>query len=399
MRYFHNGKPIGEIAEPGFAQAFFGIWLDPKTSRADFREKLLGAAMTARGAAAAAAAPARRAARRAALARLRPARHAARDGGAAAVRAPAQVLRRPPRRVARRRSASLLLVLRLADGVLDPLLGAWSDRAPSRKRLIALAAPVLAVGMVALFSPPAARRSGAARLARRRRSPLVYVAFSLATINHGAWGAELSRDPVERTRITAVREALALVGVVIASVAPASARRRRRRGRRTRALRVVFAAFASLACAAITLAFAPAGARVPAAARADVRADWRHRWRTRCSARLLAVFMANGIASAIPATLVLFFIADVLQAEARQGLFLALYFVAGAAGMPLWVRLSARVGKVRAWHVGDGRGDRRVRLGREACAKATSPRSRSSARRRASRSAPTSRCRRRCSPT
>ena len=43
MRYFHNGKPIGEIADPGFAHAFFGIWLDPKSSRADFRKKLLGA--------------------------------------------------------------------------------------------------------------------------------------------------------------------------------------------------------------------------------------------------------------------------------------------------------------------------------------------------------------------
>jgi Na+/melibiose symporter-like transporter len=67
--------------------------------------------------------------------------------------------------------------------------------------------------------------------------------------------------------------------------------------------------------------------------------------------RLLAVFMLNGIASAVPATLVLFFVSDVLAAEGRQGLFLALYFVAGAAGMPLWVKLSARFGKVRAWHV------------------------------------------------
>jgi Na+/melibiose symporter-like transporter len=66
---------------------------------------------------------------------------------------------------------------------------------------------------------------------------------------------------------------------------------------------------------------------------------------------LLAVFLANGIASAIPATLVLFFIADVLQAESRQGFFLALYFVAGAAGMPLWIRLSAAIGKVRAWAI------------------------------------------------
>lgn len=42
VRYFHNGQPIGSIDEPGFARAFFAIWLDPKSSRADFRQKLLG---------------------------------------------------------------------------------------------------------------------------------------------------------------------------------------------------------------------------------------------------------------------------------------------------------------------------------------------------------------------
>jgi hypothetical protein len=42
VRYFHNGKSIGEIADPGFARAFFGIWLDPKTSDVDFRQALLG---------------------------------------------------------------------------------------------------------------------------------------------------------------------------------------------------------------------------------------------------------------------------------------------------------------------------------------------------------------------
>jgi hypothetical protein len=42
VRYFHNGKSIGEIADPGFARAFFGIWLDPKTSEGGFRQLLLG---------------------------------------------------------------------------------------------------------------------------------------------------------------------------------------------------------------------------------------------------------------------------------------------------------------------------------------------------------------------
>jgi hypothetical protein len=43
VHYFHNGVPIGEIADPAFARAFFGIWLDPATSRPDFRVRLLGA--------------------------------------------------------------------------------------------------------------------------------------------------------------------------------------------------------------------------------------------------------------------------------------------------------------------------------------------------------------------
>jgi len=113
----------------------------------------------------------------------------------------------------------VLLALRLADGFIDPLLGAWSDRAPSRKRLIGFAMPVLVAGIAVLFLP--AGRSEAALLAWMGVAlALVYTAFSLATINHNAWGAELSQDPVGRTRITAMREGLALVGVVVASLAP-----------------------------------------------------------------------------------------------------------------------------------------------------------------------------------
>jgi len=240
----------------------------------------------------------------------------------------------------------LLLLLRLADGVLDPLLGAWSDRARSRKRLIALAVPPLAIGMTALFAPQVDGQAGLLVWLGIALAA-VYFAFSLATINHNAWGAELSADPVERTRITAVREGLALVGVVVASVAPALMGGDG--GEAAGLPRFAFAfALLLIACAAITLVAAPAVERVPDRRRftfADMTApltDPHFR-------RLLATFMANGIASAIPATLVLFYIADVLQAEARQGLFLALYFVAGAAGMPLWVKLSARLGKVRAW--------------------------------------------------
>jgi hypothetical protein len=44
VQFFLNGTSIGEIADPRFGPAFFGIWLDPNTSNPDYREKLLGRA-------------------------------------------------------------------------------------------------------------------------------------------------------------------------------------------------------------------------------------------------------------------------------------------------------------------------------------------------------------------
>jgi Na+/melibiose symporter-like transporter len=68
--------------------------------------------------------------------------------------------------------------------------------------------------------------------------------------------------------------------------------------------------------------------------------------------RLLAVFVVNGIASAVPATLVLFFIRDRLQLAAWEPAFLASYFAAGALSMPLWVRAVPRFGLARCWLAG-----------------------------------------------
>lgn len=242
----------------------------------------------------------------------------------------------------------LLLALRLADGLIDPVLGVISDRSGHRKRWIAVATPALAAGMIALFMPiPRDHTSLVIWLALSL--VLVYVGFSLATINHQAWGAELSSDPVQRTRVTAVREGLALVGVVIASVLPSYL------GGADGGLSrfaLLFAAFTA-ACAAITLGGTPpvTALRANAVDATSLRVLLVRPLAVPAFRKLLAVYILNGIAASIPATLVLFFIADVLQAEAHQGTFLALYFIAGAAGMPLWVRLSARVGKPRAWLV------------------------------------------------
>jgi Na+/melibiose symporter-like transporter len=67
---------------------------------------------------------------------------------------------------------------------------------------------------------------------------------------------------------------------------------------------------------------------------------------------LLAVIIPSGIAGAIPATLILFFVEDVIAAPHLSGVFLVAYFLAGALSMPGWVALSRRTGKKKAWLFG-----------------------------------------------
>jgi hypothetical protein len=40
--FYHDGKRIAQIASVEFSKAFFGIWLDPKTSAPKLRSELLG---------------------------------------------------------------------------------------------------------------------------------------------------------------------------------------------------------------------------------------------------------------------------------------------------------------------------------------------------------------------
>ena len=63
--------------------------------------------------------------------------------------------------------------------------------------------------------------------------------------------------------------------------------------------------------------------------------------------------MLSGIASAVPATLVLFFIQDRLQAPpSMEPLFLGSYFLAAALSIPMWLAVVKRLGLARTWLAG-----------------------------------------------
>ena len=257
---------------------------------------------------------------------------------------------------------ALLLAARLLDAFIDPLLGRLSDRLFARSIrsvLVAgmVAATGLSLGFAGLFFPPV-REINALMTWAAAALVLTYTAYSLLSITHQSWGAMLGGDEAQRGRVVAWREGLGLVGVVLAAVAPAVLG--------LPATAALFTACLALGWLAWTRAprpmpqhraVGPSPGPIPDGLPApDAGAPLTNLWHpfTRPSfRRLLAVFVLNGIASAIPATLVLFFVQDRLQAPpALEPAFLGTYFISAALSLPLWMRGVRRFGLARTWLAG-----------------------------------------------
>jgi len=234
----------------------------------------------------------------------------------------------------------ILLGARLFDAVIDPWLGWLADRV-SRPHMLAVSLPPFVVGFIALFNPPAVH-SGLWLVVTLM---LTYLAFSAASVAYQAWGAAAGRDSAARTRLTASREGFGLVGVVLAAALPGFIANDLSLG--TERLSWVLPPLLLIAALALFSGFGVG--QVTASSAAPLFASLRRALADQAFRRLLGVFVVNGIAAALPATLFLFFVADVIGATAASGPLLALYFIAGAASLPFWVRLAGRVGRVRAW--------------------------------------------------
>jgi Na+/melibiose symporter-like transporter len=246
---------------------------------------------------------------------------------------------------------AVLLLSRSIDAVVDPWLGRFGDRLYRHSWQAVwvaalLLATVVALGFAALFFPPAASLSPAGLLWWVGGAlTLSHLAYSGLGILHQAWAARQGGGGIAQSRWVAWREGFALVGVLLASALPAIWG-----WELTTALLVVMLALGLITWQR-TAQQAPA---VLPSADAGLEASslWQP-WKHAGFRRLLLVFMLNGLASAVPATLVLFFVQDLLQApKAMEPLFLGLYFAAGALSFPLWLKVIDRIGLLRTWATG-----------------------------------------------
>jgi Na+/melibiose symporter-like transporter len=242
----------------------------------------------------------------------------------------------------------ILFFSRLFDTLLDPIIGYVNDRMPMpgrRKRFILFGGLLLAVAFYLLLNPPS---SGGHAIWLFLFSLISYAAWSLVQVPYLAWGAEISDHYHDKTRLSAAREGMAIVGMITALLVPylfgtASSG--------SDALGLLFIAFVALMIPALLLNLnlvgnAPQTRLQHTPFLTTLKALFTALPQVR---RLVAAYFLNNLANAIPATMFLIYVEFVLGAKDQTGLLLLLYFAAGIAGLPLWSALSKRIGKRRAW--------------------------------------------------
>ena len=117
---------------------------------------------------------------------------------------------------------TIFMLARFWDVFTDPAMGVLSDRYPSRwgrrRHWLVLSVPILMLSAYMVFSPTAP--IGPYYLLAWMF--FLYIGWTLLTLSHMAWAAELSDDYNERSRIQGYREAFQLLGVPLVLLLPAA---------------------------------------------------------------------------------------------------------------------------------------------------------------------------------
>ncbi|MFO1070184.1 MAG: MFS transporter [Geminicoccaceae bacterium] len=244
---------------------------------------------------------------------------------------------------------TILLVARLLDMAVDPVLGELADRLRTplgqRRPLLLAAAPVVLFATWMLFVP--AQGVGAGYLLVW--SIVAYLSWTVMLLAYAAWGAELTGAYHERSRVSGAREACVILGIVTAAALPAVLGVEP--GSATALSALFWLTLVALPPALLLLLALVPEPPPPPQPPLDLRAGIAAALSNRPFVRLLVAYLLNSLANGLPATLFLLYVEHVLGAASAAGLLLLVYFGAGMLSVPVWLQVSYRFGKSRTWAV------------------------------------------------
>lgn len=239
----------------------------------------------------------------------------------------------------------IFFLVRAIDLPLDPLLGHWMDRTRSglgryRPWLIA-GGLTLAAGVWLVFMA----RPGVSAYAAFAALMLLYFGYSLTAVAQLGWGATLSDDYHQRSRLFSWWMAAQVLGMILVLLLPPLVGGGAAGGIHAMGwFVIVLAPLTTIVMAAVLTEREAVGDRPHASA-----SEWRALARNPLVLRLVLLDVLTSAAPGITGAMFLFYFEHRLGFGAREAsLLLLIYFVAGFVAAPLWIAVAKRVGKHRA---------------------------------------------------
>ena len=238
--------------------------------------------------------------------------------------------------------------VRLLDIMVDPALGLMMDRTRTRlgryRLWMILGAPILMIATYALFLAP----KGIGSFYLVGWLLVLYLGISILTLGHSAWGATLSTEYHERSRVFGVLAAVGVIGAVLVLVFPIIA------GNLGRTAAQGVQDMGWFVILSTPIAVALCTFRTPETIRLDLGHEqfrMRDYWSLLAKPDLMRLYLAQITLTLGPgwmSALYVFYFTDALgySPAVASGLLL-LYVLAGIVGAPLTARLAQRIGKHR----------------------------------------------------
>lgn len=252
---------------------------------------------------------------------------------------------------------TIFMLARFWDLITDPLMGVISDKFPSRwgrrRHWLVLSVPILMVAAVLVMFPNYVIGSSVSNLYLMGSLFVLYVGYTMLTISHMAWGAELTDGYHARSSVQGWREFTHLASMVLVLMIPAVLELSGHALSNSLKMNAMGGYVLILLPVAVLIAITFVGERpVTPANRIGFKASVRILVKNPYILRILIADLFIHTPSSIRASMFIFYVTAIIGMPEWAAIIMLSYFAAGPIAVPLWLWLAKRFSKHKACAAG-----------------------------------------------
>ena len=248
--------------------------------------------------------------------------------------------------------AFIILAVRLLDALQEPLLGLLSDylikKNISHKKIIYISASFLALSFFALFNPPNFENKSIILVWLAVSMLTTYSFYNLTVVNFEALAIIIAKNSAQRIEINSYKEFFGLIGILIAASSPTIIKILLKSDENNYFYLSLI--FIFLLIFAIIFFFN----KIPVeenkiTTKFNVKNIFSEIFSNKIFLKFIAIFFINSLAVSLPASVITFYVNDVLKRPEQLGIFLTIYFLSAAIFMIFWKKIAQKFGKIDSW--------------------------------------------------